>query len=242
MPNTNLQNMMQFKRETDSAVELYIYGDIVSESICKWYDEDTYPFEVRDMIEAADGRDINVHINSGGGSVFAGVAIYNMLKNYGGRVTTYVDGLAASIASVIAMAGDRIIMRTGSMLMVHKPLFVMLGAYNADDLKEYADTLDEIQRSIMQVYFEKMRPESSLDEINNLVNAETWMTSEEAIKYFDIEEDRLDAVASAKSDFIAKYLKVPPQYAQEEEKNSDEDKLKARLRMQYDYLNLGGNK
>ena len=200
MPNTNLQNMMQFKRETDSAVDLYIYGDI------------------------------------------AGVAIYNMLKNYEGGVTTYVDGLAASIASVIAMAGDRIIMRTGSMLMVHKPSFVMFGAYNADDLKEYADTLDEIQRSIMQVYFEKMRPESSLDEINNLVNAETWMTSEEAIKYFDIEEDRLDAVASAKSDFIAKYLTVPPQYAQEEEKNSDEDKLKARLKMQYDFLNLGGNK
>lgn len=233
-----LKNMMEFKRQTDEAVDLYIYGDIVSESICKWYDEDTYPLEVRDMIKAADGRAINVHINSGGGSVFAGIAIYNMLKNYEGEVTTYIDGLAASIASVIAMAADRIVMRTGSSLMVHKPSAVLIGAYNADDLAKYADTLDEIQRCIMQVYMEKMRPEASVEEIEELVNNETWMTSEEATKYFAIEEDRLDAVASINSDFMERYLKAPPQYAQEPD-DADEDK-KVRNKMTFDFLNLGG--
>lgn len=242
MPNkNNLQDLMQFKRETDDCVDLYIYGDIVCESMCKWYDEDTYPLEVKEMINAANGRDINVHINSGGGSVFAGIAIYNMLKNYEGTVTTYIDGLAASISSVIAMAGDRIVMRVGSNLMVHKPSIVMIGAYNADDLSQFADTLDAIQDSIMQVYMDRMRPEASIDEIEELVNAETWMTSEEAIKYFDIEEDRLEAVASVNSEFVERYLKAPPQYAQEEEDTNDEDKeARARMQMELDFLNLGG--
>lgn len=243
MPNNNnLATMMQFKRETDAAVDLYIYGDIVSESFCKWFEEDTYPMEVRDMIKNADGRDINVHINSGGGSVFAGIAIYNMLKNYEGTVTTYIDGLAASIASVIAMAGDRIVMRTGSNLMVHKPSAILLGMYNADDLTQYADTLDEIQKSIMQVYMDRMRPEASIEEIEQLVNNETWMTSEEAVKYFDIEPEALEAVASIKSDFIDRYLTIPPQYAQEEPEDKDDENIRIKQKMNFDFLNLGGKK
>ena len=108
-----LKELMQLKNETDESVDLYLYGDIVSGWWGKWEDEDTYPAEIRDFLQSAGGRDINVHINSGGGSVFAGMAIYNLLAHYSGTVTAYVDGMAASIASVIALAADRTVMRTG---------------------------------------------------------------------------------------------------------------------------------
>jgi membrane-bound ClpP family serine protease len=157
-----------------------------------------------------------MHINSGGGSVFAGMAIYNLLRNYEGEVVTYVDGRAASIASVIALAGDKIIMRTGSCMMIHKPAYCLWGAYNADDFRKLADDLDEIQKAIMQVYRENKAKDADINEIENMVNEETWMTSEEVIKHFDrVEIENLEAVAMASSDFIAHYArKDPPQFAQ----------------------------
>ena len=150
----NLTQLLTPRNETDDQIDLYIYGDIVSSWWGAWTREDTYPTAIKDFIQKAAGKRINMHINSGGGSVFAGMAIYNLLKNYEGEVVTYIDGQAASIASVIALAGDRIIMRTGSAIMIHKPAYCLWGAYNADDFRHMADDLDEIQRAIMQVYRE----------------------------------------------------------------------------------------
>ena len=113
----NLTQLLTPQNETDESMDLYIYGDIVSSWWGAWSKEDTYPTAIKDFIEKAGGRRINMHINSGGGSVFAGMAIYNLLKNYQGEVITYIDGRAASIASVIALAGDKIVMRTGSAIM-----------------------------------------------------------------------------------------------------------------------------
>lgn len=224
----NLKELLALKNVTESSVDIYIYGDIVSAWYGKWADEDRYPTEIKKAIDDADGRDINVHINSGGGAVFAGMAIYNLLANYEGSVTTYVDGMAASIASVIAMAGDRVIMRTGSALMIHKPLYAIFGALNANDMRKAANELDEIQKAIMQVY-EKRAVAGKLAEIEEKVNAETWMTSGEAIKYFEIEEEtEMLAVASAESDFIAKFVKNPPQYAQGKAKSDEYIKNKAK--------------
>lgn len=226
----NLNSILTPRNITDESEDLYIYGDIVSSWWGAWVDEDQYPFNVKDFIESAGGKKINVHINSGGGSVFGGMAIYNLLRNYEGEVVTYIDGEAASIASVIALSGDRIVMRTGSALMIHKPSYCVFGGYNADDLRSMANDLDEIQKAIMQVYRENKAPDADEAEIENMVNAETWLVSEEAVKYFDrIEVEAAEAVAMASSDFIAHYARpVPPQFAQG--KTSEENIKNARAK------------
>src|SRR5699024_3486255 len=101
---------MEIRNQTETKAQLNIYGDIVSDEWGKWSDDDTCPTDISNFLKDLDGvSEIEMHINSGGGSVFAGIAIYNMLKRSKATVTTYIDGIAASIASVIACAGDRII-------------------------------------------------------------------------------------------------------------------------------------
>ena len=107
---------------------------------------------------------------------------------------------------------------TAATIMIHKPAYCIWGAYNADDFRHLADDLDEIQRAIMQVYRENKADGADINEIESMVNEETWMISDEAVKYFDrIEVEDIQAVAMAKSDFIAHYAKqIPPQFAQGE--------------------------
>ena len=103
-----LKKLFTFKNETATSADLYFYGDIVSDWWGAWQDEDQYPDAVKNFLAEHQGKDLNIYINSGGGSVFAGIAIYNMLKRHQGKKTVYVDALAGSIASVIAFAGDKI--------------------------------------------------------------------------------------------------------------------------------------
>lgn len=229
MPNAitntdNLQRLLTPKNETEESLDLYFYGDIVSDWWGAWTQEDQYPTSVKNFMERANGRKINVHINSGGGSVFGGMAIYNLLRNYEGEVVTYVDGQAASIASVIALAGDRIVMRTGSVMMIHKPLYQVRGAYNADGFRRLADDLDEIQKAIMQVYKVNKHPDADAEDIEDKVNKQTWMTAEKAAACFDrIEVENIEAIAVASSDYIAQFVQeCPPQFAQG--KLNDENK------------------
>lgn len=205
MSNINKNtNVLQFKNSTDTETDLYIYGDIVSSWWGAWDDTDQYPDKIRNMLANAKGKRINLHINSGGGSVFAGIAIYNMLKHHDGEVITYVDGIAASIASVIAFAGSKIVMGTGSMMMVHKPLVNYVSG-NANDLRKIADELDQIQNAIMEIYNE--RSTGSVD-ISTLVNNETYLTASEVKEYFtNVDLGDLEAVACDSS-----YSKIPKQY------------------------------
>lgn len=104
---------IEIRNQTDESADLCFFGDINSESLGEWqkyYPEDKAPSDVKDFLDQLENvSKINVHINSGGGSVFGGIAIYNMLKRFDAEITVYVEGLAASIASVIAMAGDKIV-------------------------------------------------------------------------------------------------------------------------------------
>lgn len=201
----NLTKFLEVKNVTETTADLYFYGDIVSSWWGAWDNTDQYPETVKNFLDNAKGKNLNIYVNSGGGSVFAGITIYNMIKNYKGSKTVYIDGLAGSIASVIALAGDRVIMRTGSTFMIHKPLLCLWGGYNADDMKKMANDLDAIQRCIMQVYQENLRPGASMDEVEKMVNAETWLSSDEASKYFNIEiEAGYEAVACA-SDYLEKF-------------------------------------
>jgi ATP-dependent Clp protease protease subunit len=138
--------------------------------------------------------DITVRINSGGGDVFAGVAIHSMLKRHQANVTVYIDGLAASIASIIAMAGDKVIMPKGSMMMIHNPWSFTGG--DANDFRKMADTLDAIRDSMIPIYADKTGMTS--EEIIALLDAETWLSAEEAVEMgFATEvEDSLKVAAS----------------------------------------------
>lgn len=158
--------------------ELVIEGVISSES---WWGDEATPAALREELSKHKG-DLTVSLNSGGGDVFAGVSMYNALKNYDGSVTVRVDGMAGSIASIIAMAGDKIIMSPGSMMMVHKPWTLAIG--NANELEAVKNVLEKIEESMVPIYV--ARTGMSEDEISSLLDGRdgqdgTWLTAEEAV-------------------------------------------------------------
>lgn len=209
--NTKVCESMTIKNQTDSSADLFFYGDIVSETWqSEWYEDDMAPGDVKKFLDQLDGTEnINIHINSGGGSVFGGIAIYNMLRRNNAHKTVYVDGLAASIASVIMMAGDEIVMPKNATVMIHKPsASYFFTTKNADDLRKDAESLDTCQEAIMQTYMTKAKVDK--EEIEQKVNDETWLTGEEAAELFDIKvEEANDAVACAGSSMFFCYKNVP---------------------------------
>ena len=209
--NTKVCGSMTIKNQTDSSADLFFYGDIVSKTWqSEWYEDDMAPGDVKKFLDQLDGTEnINIHINSGGGSVFGGIAIYNMLRRNNAHKTVYVDGLAASIASVIMMAGDEIVMPKNATVMIHKPsASYFFTTKNADDLRKDAESLDTCQEAIMQTYMTKAKVDK--EEIEQKVNDETWLTGEEAAELFDIKvEETNDAVACAGSSMFFCYKNVP---------------------------------
>lgn len=174
--------------------ELQLYGPISSTS---WWGDEVTPKQFSDELKAlGDIETLNVYINSDGGDVFAGQAIHSMLKRHPANVVVYVDGLAASIASVVAMAGDKVIMPRNAMMMVHNPWTIAVG--NADDFRKLADDLDQIRESIVAAYQDKTGLER--EEIIRLMDAETWMTADEAVsKGFADEIEETKQVAASLS-------------------------------------------
>lgn len=209
--NRKICGSMTIKNQTDSSADLFFYGDIVSETWqSECYEEDMAPGDVKEFLDQLDGTEnINIHINSGGGSVFGGIAIYNMLRRNNAHKTVYVDGLAASIASVIMMAGDEIVMPKNATVMIHKPsASYFFTTKNADDLRKDADSLDTCQEAIMQTYMTKAKVDK--EEIEQKVNDETWLTGEEVAELFDVKvEEANDAVACAGSSMFFCYKNVP---------------------------------
>jgi ATP-dependent Clp protease protease subunit len=122
---------------------------------------------------------ITVRLNSPGGDLFEGVAIYNVLKNSGKPVNVVVDGLAASAASLIAMAGDTITMGEGSMMMIHNAMAMAFG--NADDFRRMSDTLDTVSASAADLYVGRTKMKKS--DVLEMMSAETWMSAKDAVKY-----------------------------------------------------------
>jgi len=174
----------------------------------KYYPEDKAPKDVQDFLDQLDGvSKINVHINSGGGSVFGGIAIYNILKRHNAEITVYVEGLAASIASVIAMAGDKIIIPANAQMMIHKPSSITWG--NADDMRKEADILDGCQKVILNTYMQHTKEGVTPEQINALIDAETWKNGEEWQEFFDIEVAEKSNAAACASDYFDRYNNLP---------------------------------
>jgi len=187
-----------FKNKDESTGELMLYGDISSLS---WRGDEVTPKQFKkDLDDLGDISTLNVYINSNGGDVFAGQAIYSMIKRHKATVNVYIDGLAASIASVIAMAGDKVIIPKNAMLMIHNPWATAIG--NAEDFRKMADDLDKIRESIITTYKDKSELED--EKIIELMDAETWLTAEEAVDYgfADEIEDEKQVAASLNDGFL----------------------------------------
>ncbi|HWQ59048.1 MAG TPA: head maturation protease, ClpP-related [Clostridia bacterium] len=196
-------------KASSEKIRIDFYGDIVADAFWKWTDDDKCPSEIADALKNNPGATIEMHINSGGGDAFAGLAIYNILKTHAGRKVVYVDGLAASSASVIAMAGDEINIPKTAHLMVHKPWTSAWGA-NADDMRKAADMLDAVETSMMAAYMTRAVDGVDEEAIKALVAAETWMTGEKAAQYFKVTVTELSAAACT-SDVLARYTNTPPE-------------------------------
>lgn len=163
------------KTEKDKA-QITIYGPI--KDFSSWFSSGGYSPDrlMQDLDELQNAKEITVRINSGGGSAFAGMAIFELLRAHGGKIVTRIDGVAASAASIIAMAGDRIIMGTGAMMMVHNPWTRVEG--EAKDLRDAADMLDRAGESLINVY--AARTKKSREELKAALDKTTWMTAAEA--------------------------------------------------------------
>ena len=154
---------------------------------------------------------IDLHINSPGGLVFDGITIYNLLKNHPANVTTYIDGLAASIASVIALAGDKVVMAENALFMIHKASGMVVGT--SDDMRDFAEKLDKVNGSIATTYMGKTKKEEA--EINDLMAAETWMTAAEAYDFGFIDEIAGEADMAACAKFVPVMAKAGFQHIPE---------------------------
>jgi ATP-dependent Clp endopeptidase proteolytic subunit ClpP len=190
----------QIKALANSSAEISIYDEIGAWGVSakSFMDE---------LKSVGDVSDITLRLNSPGGSVFDGMAIYNQLKSHKAQITVYIDGLAASMASVIAMAGDLVVMPENAMLMIHNPWTMTAG--DAAELRKNADLLDKIKTTMLSAYTGKTG--KTEDEISALMDAETWFTGSEALAHGFADEayEALDIAACVKNFDLSKFQNSP---------------------------------
>lgn len=153
---------------------LFLEGTIASES---WFDDEVTPALFKSELNRRSG-DITVWINSPGGDCFAAAQIYNMLRDYDGKVTVKIDGIAASAASVIAMAGDTVLVSPVSMIMIHNPATIAMGDHN--EMQKAIEMLEAVKDSIINAY--AVKTGLSRNKLASLMENETWMDAKEAVK------------------------------------------------------------
>lgn len=175
---------------------------------------------------------LNIRINSPGGDVFDGIAIYNRLKQYKAKKVVYIDGLAASIASIIALAGDEIIIGDGALFMVHLPWTVAMG--NRMDLENTVSSLMDVEEQMLGIYAK--RSGLSRTEIRSLLEKETWMNADEAIGYGFVDSKAEDTVAIAASAIKSQWIAKKPEkfFSVAEANQLKVDELKKKVRSRLD--------
>ena len=165
------------KNQDESGSEmrtLFLNGEISDET---WYGDEVTPRLFKDELESGSGQ-ISVWINSPGGDVFAAAQIYNMLMDYPYDVTVKIDGLAASAASVIAMAGTTVEMSPVAMMMIHNPATIAIG--DSEEMKKAVKMLDEVKESIINAY--EIKTGLARDKISKLMDAESWFNAKKAVE------------------------------------------------------------
>ena len=200
----------EFKNQTDTGRELFVYGDIVGK---KGY-ADRAEVDLMDFRDSLDemlsGQHLSVYINSGGGSVFAASTMVSMLKRAresGIVVDAYIDGLAASAASFLALSADNVFAYRNSMMMVHKPMSIAFG--NVNDMRHEIESLDSVEKNVMLPIY-MARSKIGREDMQKLIDAETWLGADEIADVFSIsviDEEKVAAACSSK--FFDRYRNTP---------------------------------
>lgn len=170
----NWKNRTVTNQEQTPERTLFLNGTIAEES---WFDDDVTPQLFKEELESGSG-DITVWINSPGGDCVAAAQIYNMLMEYRGSVTVKIDGIAASAASVIAMAGTKVLVSPVSMMMIHNPATIAFG--DTGDMQKAIDMLSEVKESIINAY--EIKTGMSRAKLSHLMDAESWMNANKAVE------------------------------------------------------------
>ena len=180
------QKFWRIVNEAESgSAELLLYGEI---SDVTWWGDEVTPKQFAEDLAAIGGKDLTVRVNSPGGDVFAAQAIYNQLKLYSGRVTMRIDGIAASAATIITCAGDTVIMPANALYIIHNPKSALFGYYDAKEMSKYAETLDTVRDTILAVYSKRVGDNLTDEQLQQKMDAETWMTAKEAQEYGFVDE------------------------------------------------------
>ena len=198
---TNNQSWYSIKAKANDTAEISIYDEIGFWGVSAA----SFAQDLKDCGNSL--KQINLHIHSPGGDVFDGIAIYNLLKNHPANVTVYIDGLAASMASVIAMAGNEVIMPENAMMMIHKPWGIQGG--DAEDMRKYADLLDKVENTLIPAYASKTG--KTPEELAEMLSAETWLNGKECVDqgFADKLAEPLVAMASIKSRKLEDFENMP---------------------------------
>lgn len=181
-----MEKMWNITQKAEGILELYIYGEVKGDGF-NWWTEEVIKSETsanhfkEELAKYPNITEIRIYINSCGGSVFEGTAIYNQLRRHPARKVVTVDGFACSIASVIAMAGDEVIMPRNALMMVHN---MAMGIYgNPAELRKAADDLDVINASGRNAYLAKAGDKLEESKLRDMMDKETWLTAEQCIEF-----------------------------------------------------------
>lgn len=174
---------IEVKAATDKErAKLNIYGDITDSEL--WSNEEVYPSKVSKLLASLDDKDLDIFINSAGGSFTGGIAIYNQLKNYIGKKRVYIEGLAGSAASIIALAGDEVYIYSNSFFMIHNAWIYISG--NKNKLTEALRMLEKMDETMVDTYLANAKEGVTREEIIKMMDEETWLTGKECAEYFNV--------------------------------------------------------
>ena len=200
---------MEYQPESDT-LELRLYDTIEGDGW--WTESETSAKAIaKKLAEMPNAKEIKIFINSLGGSVMEGLGIYNQLKRHSAHKTVYIDGFACSIASVIAMAGDTVIMPKNAVMMIHNAWVVAAG--NAAQLRKTADDLDVINAASTQAYLDRAGDKLTPEKLTEMLDAETYLTAEQCIEFgfadrFDDSEEEKPDTAKEEAVELAKQQAV----------------------------------
>lgn len=169
-----MKKFWNWARDADETRTLYLHGAIAEES---WFEDEVTPALFKAELMSGGG-DVTLWINSPGGDCVAAAQIYNMLMDYPGNVTVKIDGIAASAASVIAMAGTKVLMSPTGLMMIHNPLTIAIG--DSEEMQKAIQMLDEVKESIINAY--EIKTGLSRAKLSHLMDAETWLNANKAME------------------------------------------------------------
>jgi ATP-dependent Clp protease, protease subunit len=205
-------SFMSVTNLTSTTADFHIYGEIVGSEWSKWDGSEVAPQDVQSFIDEnlAGKSELNIYINSPGGEVFAGQAIISMLNRLPAKKIMHIDGVAASMASVIALSGDELVVPKNSFMMIHRPIGLAYG--NVDKMQEQINVLNRINEGMKAVYKDSLKEgvdPSIIDEKLSDGQEDWWLTGDEVAEYFNVRVSEPQDIAAMDSDFYKNYKNTP---------------------------------